>query len=157
MHCVCTHTCVWYVYASPQNYPSYSTERQKCTKKLIYQRSYTTSRTSMDFSLLLSSPLQVKQNYLFSLLTFSVNSSSTSPSLDLTFPYRRTDVLHQITYPQLATKLKKHLSSEGPTPCVIYKAITALQVSVSTLQKAERNFNLFFSQGKNFYIMSHVA
>lgn len=51
----------------------------------------------------------------------------------------------------------KHLRTEGPTPCVIHHTTTALQVSESTLQKAERNSNLFFLKGKNFNIASHVA
>lgn len=162
---VCTymgvmHKCLMKICDVQHNYPSYSTKRHKCTKKLICLRSYTISMINLKFSLLLASALQVKWNYLFSLLTFSLNSSSTSWSIDTTFPYRRTDVLHQIAYPRLATKPMKHLRTKVCYPLPVLSTRPqqpCRSVWALWLQKAERIFNLLFLQGKNFNIMSRVV
>lgn len=157
---VCIHRCAWYMYDSRRLVKYHRIILPTPPRNINAQRKwFIKDHTQHPWQAWTSAYFfQVKQKYLFSLLLFSVNSSGTSQSLNLTFPYRRTDVVHQITYPWLATKPAKHLRTEGPTPYVSYQATTALQVrSALWRQKAERNFNLFFLQGNNVSIMSHVA
>lgn len=84
--------------------------------------------------------LQVPWNYLFFLAKIFCYSSSTSQSLDITFPNGRTDVL-QVTYPWLPTKqwniselrvLLPVLSTRPQQPCRTVWALCKKQQGILT-------------------------